>query len=70
VQAPAGIPIPHTNDNKQIMRSMQLQAPIPKVAKNIPTVKPISSPRVTTITESSSKPITLAAELSKSKHQR
>jgi hypothetical protein len=67
VQAPASIPIPHTNDNRQITWSMQLQAPIPRVPTDIPTVKPISTPCIATITESSSKPTTLVAELSKCK---
>ncbi len=48
--------------------SMQLQAPIPRVPTDIPTVKPISTPQDATITESSSKPTTLAAESSKGKH--
>jgi hypothetical protein len=70
VQAPASISIPHTNDNRQITLSVQLQAPILRVPTDIPTVKPISAPRVATITESSSKPTTLAAEWSNCKRQR
>jgi hypothetical protein len=70
VQTPASIPIPHNNDNRQITRSMQLQAPVLRVPTDIPTVKPISAPRVATITKSSNKPTTLAAELSKCKCQR
>jgi hypothetical protein len=70
VQAPASIPVPHTDDNRQITHSMQPQAPIPRVPTDIPKVKPISAPCITTITKSSSKPITLAAELSKCKCQR
>jgi hypothetical protein len=69
VQAPASIHTPHTKDNRQIMRSMQPQAPIPRVPTDIPTVKPISTPCIATIIKSSSKPTTLAAELSKRKHQ-
>jgi hypothetical protein len=65
VEAPASIPISHTNDNRQITCSMQLQAPIPRVLTDIPTVKPFSVPRVATITKSSSKPTTLAAVLPK-----
>ncbi len=70
VQAPASIPIPHTDDNRQITCSMQLQAPIPRVATDIPIVKPISAPCIATITKSSSKPTTLAAELSYRECQR
>jgi hypothetical protein len=70
VQAPASIPIPHTNDNRQITRSMQSQAPILRVPTEIPRVRPIGAPRVATITESSSKPTTLAAESSKHERQR
>jgi hypothetical protein len=69
VQAPASIPIPHTDDNKQITCSMQSQAPILRVPTDIPTVKSISMPHVATIAESSSKPNILAAELSKRKRQ-
>jgi hypothetical protein len=58
VQALASIPIPHTDDNRQITCSMQPQAPMPRVSTDIPTVKPISMPRVATITKSSSKPTT------------
>jgi hypothetical protein len=65
VQAPASIPIPHTNVNRRITCSMQPQAPIPRVPTDTPRVKPISMPRIATITESSSKPTTLAAESSK-----
>jgi hypothetical protein len=65
VQAPASIPIHHTDDNRQIMCSMQPQAPLPRVPTDIPTVKPITAPRIAAITKSSSKPTTLAAELSK-----
>ncbi len=70
VQTPASTPIPHTNDNRQITCSMQMQAPIPRVPRDIPTVKPISAPNDATITGSSNKPSTLAAELSKRKCQR
>jgi hypothetical protein len=69
VHAPASIPIPHTNDNRCIMRSMQLQAPISRMPTDIPTFKPISAPRVATITESSSKPTALVAESFKCKPQ-
>jgi hypothetical protein len=62
VQTPASTPIPHTDDNRQIMCSMQTQAPIPRVPRDIPTAKPISTPRDATITGSSNKPSTLAAE--------
>jgi hypothetical protein len=65
MNAPASMPIPPTNDNRQIMQSMQLQAPIPRVPTIIPTVKPISAPHVATTTKSSRKPTTLIAELSK-----
>jgi hypothetical protein len=44
---------------------MQLQALIPRVPTDIPTVKHISAPLIATITKPSSKPTTLAAELSK-----
>jgi hypothetical protein len=69
VNAPASMPIPPTNDNRRITQSMQPQAPIPRVPTIIPTVKPISAPRVATTTESSPKPTTLIAELSKCKCQ-
>jgi hypothetical protein len=69
VQAPANIPIPHTNDNIRIAHSMQPQAPIPRVPTDIPKVKPISAPCIATITKSSSKPTTLVAELSKRERQ-
>jgi hypothetical protein len=42
VHAPASIPIPHTNDNRQITCSMQLLALILRVPTDIPTVKPIN----------------------------
>jgi hypothetical protein len=64
VQAPASIPIPHTNDDRQIMCSMQPEASIPRVPTDIHRFKPISPPRVAIITKSSSKPTILAAELS------
>jgi hypothetical protein len=67
--APASIPIPSTDDNRQIMRSMQLQAPIPRVPTVIPIVKSISAPHVATITKSSRKPPTLIAESSKQERQ-
>jgi hypothetical protein len=54
----------HTDDNIQIKRSMQPQAPTPRVTTDIPKVKPISALHVTTSTESSSKPTTLCAEWS------
>ncbi len=69
VQTPASTLIPHTNDNRQITCSMQMQAPILRVPRDIPTVKPVSVPRIATITGSSNKPSTLAAELSKCKCQ-
>ena len=69
VQTPASTPIPHTDDNRQITRSMQMQAPIPRVPIDIPTVKPISAPHIATITGSSNKPSTLAAESSKHERQ-
>ncbi len=69
VQTQASTPIPHTNDNRQIKRSMQTQALILRVPRDIPTVKPISAPHVATITRSSNKPSTLAAESSKCKRQ-
>jgi hypothetical protein len=69
VQTPASTPIPHTDDNRQIARSMQMQAPILRVPRDIPNVKPISAPHVATITGSSNKPSTSAAELSKCEHQ-
>jgi hypothetical protein len=69
VQAPASIPIPHTNNNRQITSSMQPQATISSVPTDIPTVKSISTLRVATITKSSSKPTLLVAELSKCNHQ-
>jgi hypothetical protein len=53
VSAPASMPIPLTN------------APIPRVPTIIPTVKPISTPCMATITKSSRKPTTLIAESSK-----
>ncbi len=70
VQAPASIPIPHTNDNRQITGSMQPQAPILRVPTDILMVKPISVPCIATITKSSSKPTTLAVESSKCNCQR
>ncbi len=48
---------------------MQPQAPISRVPTIIPTVKPISAPRVATITESNRKPTTLTTESSKCDHQ-
>ena len=69
VIAPASMPIPHTDDNRQITQSMQPQAPIPRVLTDIPTGKPISTPRNATITESSRKPTTLVVESSKCKRQ-
>jgi hypothetical protein len=69
VNAPASMPIPHTNDNRQITQSMQPQAPIPRVPTVIPTVKPISASHVAIITESSRKPATLVAESPKCKRQ-
>jgi hypothetical protein len=69
VHAPASIPIPHTNDNRQITHSMQPQAPIPRVPTDIATVKPISASCIATITESSSKPTTVVAESSKHESQ-
>jgi hypothetical protein len=69
VNAPASVPIPPTNDNRQITQSTQPQAPIPRVPTVIPTVKPISAPRVATTTKSRCKPTTLIAELSKCKCQ-
>jgi hypothetical protein len=69
VQTPASTPIPHTDDNRQVTRSMQTQAPIPRVPREIPTVKSIGMPHVATITGSSNKPSTLAAESSKCKCQ-
>ncbi len=65
VQTPASTPIPHTDDNRQITRSMQTQAPIPRVPRDTPTVKPISTPHIATITRSSNEPSTLAAESTK-----
>jgi hypothetical protein len=65
LQTPSSIPIPHTNDNRQITHSMHPQAPIPRVPTYIPTFKPIGGPLVATTIEPSSKPTTLAAELSK-----
>jgi hypothetical protein len=70
VQTPVSTSIPHTNDNRQIMRSMQMQAPIPRVPRGIPTIKPISALHAATITGSSNKSSTLAAELSKQECQR
>jgi hypothetical protein len=67
VQAPPSNHIPHTDDNRQITRSMHPQAPIPRVLTNITTVKPISAPLVATTIEPRSKPTTLAAEASKRK---
>ncbi len=69
VHAPSSIPIPHTNDNRQTMRSMQLQTLILRVPTDIPNVKPISMPRIATITKSSSKLTILVAEASKRKCQ-
>ncbi len=69
VNAPASMPIPHTNDNRQITQSMQPQAPILRVPTDIPTSKPFSAPHNVT-KESSRKPTTSVAELSKRKHQR
>jgi hypothetical protein len=65
VNAPASMPIPPTNYNRQITRSMQPQAPILRVPTIIPTVKPISTPHMATTTKSSRKPATLIAEPSK-----
>ncbi len=65
MNALASMPIPHTNDNRQIMQSMQPQAPIPKVPTDIPTVKPISTPHNATITEPSHKLTTSVVESSK-----
>ncbi len=62
VQAPPNVPIPHTNDNRQITRSMHLQAPIPRVPTDTLTVNPISMPLVATTVKPSNKPTTLAAE--------
>ncbi len=70
VQTPASTPIPHTDDNRQITHSMQMQAPILRVPRDISRVKPISAPHVPTITGSSNKPSTLAAESSKRERQR
>jgi hypothetical protein len=69
VNAPASMPIPHTNDNRQITQSMQPQAPILRVPTDIPIFKPISAPRDATITKPSHKPTTSVAESSKCKHQ-
>jgi hypothetical protein len=65
VQAPISIPIPHTDDNRQIMCSIQPQAPILRVPTNNPTVKPISAPLVATTIKPSNKPTTLPSDLSK-----
>jgi hypothetical protein len=65
VNAPASMPIPPTNDNRQITQSMQSQAPIPRMPSVIPTVKPISAPCVVTTTKSNRKPTTFIAESSK-----
>jgi hypothetical protein len=70
VNAPASMPIPHTDDNRQITQSMQPQAPIPRAPTDIPTAKPISTPCNATITKSSPKPTTSVAEPSKCKYQR
>ncbi len=67
VNAPASMPIPPTNDNRQITQSMQPQAPILRVPTGISTVKPISAPRMATTTKSNSKLTTLIAESSKRK---
>jgi hypothetical protein len=66
-QAPASIPIPHTNDNRQITCSMQMQAPILRVPTDVPRFKPISAPCVAT---NPPIPTTLAAESSKHERQR
>jgi hypothetical protein len=47
---------------------MHLQAPMPRVSTDIPTVKPISVPLITTTIEPRSKHTILAAESSKCKH--
>jgi hypothetical protein len=65
VNAPASMPIPHTDDNRRIMGSMQPQAPVPRVPTNIHTVEPISAPRDATIIRPSNKTTTLIAESSK-----
>ncbi len=70
VNEPASMPIPHTDDNRQITQSMQPQAPIPRVPTVIPRVKPISAPRDATITKPSHKLTTSVAESSKCKRQR
>jgi hypothetical protein len=54
--APTNMPVPHTNDNRQITHSMQPQAPIPRMPTDIPTVKPIRAPLVATTTEPSRNP--------------
>jgi hypothetical protein len=58
VQAPTIIPIPHTNDNRQITRSIHLQALNPRVHIYIPTASSISAPLITTTIKPSSKPTT------------
>jgi hypothetical protein len=68
VKAPPSDHIPHTNENRQITHSMHLQAPILRVPTDIPTVKPISVPLVTTTIKPRSKPTTFAAESSKCEH--
>jgi hypothetical protein len=65
VQAPPSVPRPHTNDNRQVMRSMHPQAPILRVPTDIPRGKPIGAPLVVTTIEPSSKPTTLATQSSK-----
>ncbi len=65
VQAPPSDLIPHTNDNRQITRSMHSKAPILRVPTDISKVKPISVPLITTTIEPRSKPTTLDAESSK-----
>jgi hypothetical protein len=50
VQAPPSVPIPRTNDNRQITLSMHLQAPIPRVGcpqillHSNPSARPLSQP--------------------------
>jgi hypothetical protein len=76
VQAPPSIPKPLINDNRQIMRFMQPQLPIPRVPTDKPTGKPISVPLIATTNKStgksahmtSIKPTTLPANLSNRKH--
>ncbi len=65
VQTPASNHISHTNDNRQIMRSMHPQAPVPWVPTDIPTVNLISVCLIATTIKPRSKPSTLAAESSK-----